>query len=56
MTSGRLGRLLRSGTTGPEGHFECTYCGEGFDEWPGQCTVCGQLVVRVVDPRTVPDH
>lgn len=35
--------------------YECTYCGTPFQEWPGDCSDCGGLVVRVVDPRPVPD-
>lgn len=40
---------------GPPDDFECTYCGTCFREWPGGCPDCGGIVVRVVDPRPVPD-
>lgn len=36
-------------------YYECTYCGAPYGEWPGCCSECGQLVVRIVDPRPVPD-
>lgn len=32
--------------------YECTGCEETFDEWPGYCPECGQLVVRIVERST----
>lgn len=35
--------------------FECTYCEATFTAWPDDCPECGQVPVRVVEPRPVPD-
>ena len=35
-----------------EAYYECTCCSAVFDEWPADCPACGQLVVRIVVPRT----
>lgn len=55
---GRLDLFHPSGesTDGADRSYECTYCERTFQEWPGACSDCGQIVVRVVDPRPVPDH
>ena len=28
--------------------YECTCCQATFEEWPGRCSDCDQLVVRIV--------
>lgn len=30
-------------------YYECSYCEAAFNEWPGPCPECDQLVVRIVD-------
>lgn len=42
-------------TAGADDFYECTYCGVSFREWPGGCSECGQLVVRIVEHDTNPN-
>lgn len=58
MTSPRRSVLERTGRGSPEpvDCFECPYCEATFTDWPDDCPGCGRVVVRVVEPRPVPDH
>lgn len=51
MTAGWYRSLLGDGpgdSADAESFFECSGCESVYDDWPGSCPRCGQLVVRVV--------
>lgn len=57
MTAGWFRSLVRDGPwdlAGAKSFYECTNCESVYDDWPGSCPRCDQLVVRVVDrvPRS----
>lgn len=57
MTGRRRSVLDRTGRdpSKPADCFECAYCEVTYDDWPADCPDCGRVVVRVVEPRPVPD-
>lgn len=57
MTGRRREVLGRTGRepSEPADCFECAYCEATFDDRPEDCPSCGQIVVRVVEPRPIPD-
>lgn len=58
MTGRRLNVLECTGPrpAEPTDCFECPHCEATFDDWPEDCPTCGRIVVRVVEPRPVPDR
>lgn len=59
MTTGWFRSGLRDEPADPadtESFFECSNCESVYDDWPGSCPRCDQLVVRVVVRESVSMH